>query len=229
MADPEEILHFWFADSLTERGSLSYHVERWFDGGAVLDEVIAARFGRDIEAAHGGGLNGWRRTARGRLALIILLDQFTRNAFRGSADAYRSDPAAAALCREGIERQDDRSLSPIERGFFYMPLLHSERLEDQRLGIISFERLLAQSPPAMASHFRALAATAHRHHAVIRTFGRFPHRNRLLGRRMTSQERVYLGLLAVRRRAREGLTRLCYLAQAGTAPARNRMTIEPFC
>ena len=109
---------------------------------------------------------------RGRLALILLLDQFTRNAWRGSARAYRYDARAVALCREGLERGADRALAPLEREFFYMPLLHSERLNDQRPGLACLKRLLAEAPSALAATFPPVArhrsALSH-DHLLVRT------------------------------------------------------------
>lgn len=174
---------------------------RWFRGGSAFDRAIASRFGADIERAGEGRLDSWTATPHGRLALILLLDQFPRNAWRGSPHAYRYDARAAALCREGLACGADRALAPLERQFFYMPLLHSERLDDQRIGITCFERLLAEACPALAPHIRRLVATSRRYRAIIYWFGRFPHRNAVLGRQLTLAERVFLSAVAIRRRA----------------------------
>jgi uncharacterized protein (DUF924 family) len=201
LATSEQILDFWFGDSLTRTAGLSDHVARWFRGGPELDRTIASRFGADIERAGQGQLDCWTATPRGRLALILLLDQFTRNAWRGSAGAYRLDARAVSLCREGLKSGADRALAPLEREFFYMPLLHSERLEDQELGLACFERLLAEAPTALAPHFREAVATAWRYRAIIGRFRRFPHRNAVLGRQPTVAERLFLAFVAMRRRA----------------------------
>ena len=140
----------------------------------------------------------------------MLLDQFTRNAWRGSARAYRYDARAVALCREGLERGADRALAPLEREFFYMPLLHSERLADQRLGLACFKRLSAEAPPAVAPYFRQSLATARRYRAIIFWFGRFPHRNAVFGRSATFSERLFLAILAMRRRVATRLARLAF-------------------
>jgi uncharacterized protein (DUF924 family) len=208
LATSEQILDFWFGDSLIGTAGLTGHVARWFRGGPAFDQVIASRFGADIERAGRGRLDCWAATPRGRLALILLLDQFTRNAWRGSARAYRCDARAVALCREGLASGADRALTPLEREFFYMPLLHSERLADQELGVACFERLLAEAPSALVSHFGEAVATARRYRAVIGRFGRFPHRNDLLGRRSVFSERLFLAFIAMRRRATGLLARL---------------------
>jgi uncharacterized protein (DUF924 family) len=198
LATSEQILDFWFADSLAGTTDLTAHSARWFRGGPAFDRTRAGR----------GQLDGWAATPRGRLALILLLDQFARNAWRGSARAYRFDARAVALCREGLKGGADRALAPLEREFFYMPLLHSERPEDQALGVACFERLLADAPAALAPHFRQSVATARRYRAVIGRFGRFPHRNELLGRRSVFSERLFLIYAALRRRAAGVLARL---------------------
>jgi uncharacterized protein (DUF924 family) len=197
----EQILEFWFADSLTGVVDLAPHVARWFRGEPDFDQTIAARFGADIERAGKGWLDGWAVIPRGRLALILLLDQFARNVWRGSPRAYRYDARAVALCREGLASAADRALAPLEREFFYMPLLHSEWLNDQRLALVCLERLLADAPTALLPYFRQSIARARRYRAIIFWFGRFPHRNAILGRQSTFPERVFLAALALRRRA----------------------------
>lgn len=208
MPTPEQLLDFWFADSLASTADLADHVARWFRGGPAFDHAIAARFGAAIERAGRGELDSWAMTPQGRLALILLLDQFTRNTGRGSARAYRFDARAVRLCREGLKNGDDRVLVPLAREFFYMPLLHSERLADQRLGIACFERLRAEAPAALAAHFGQSVAIARRYCAIIGTFGRFPHRNAVLGRQSAFSERLFLGYVVLRRGAARALARL---------------------
>jgi uncharacterized protein (DUF924 family) len=213
LATSEQILDFWFGDSLTRLADLSGHATRWFDGGPEFDRMLAFRFGADIERAGQGQLDCWTATSRGRLALILLLDQFTRNAWRGSARAYLFDARAVALCREGLESGADLILAPLEREFFYMPLLHAERLDDQRLGLICFKRLLAEAPTALVPHFRQSVATARRHRAIIGRFGRFPHRNDLLGRQSAFSEHLFLAVMRMRRRAATPFARLASLGR----------------
>jgi uncharacterized protein (DUF924 family) len=188
---PEDVLRFWFAGHWST-ATMDHHQRRWFGRDAAFDGAILTRFGHDIRAAAAGDHDGWADTPRGRLALIIVMDQLTRNAFRASAEAYALDPRAAGLSIEGVARGLDRALAPIERMFFYLPLLHSERLADQERGVACFRRLSAEATGPQARYFRAWLRLARRHRRIIAWFGRFPHRNAIIGRRTTLQERFFL-------------------------------------
>ena len=194
----EDVLRFWFADAATDDAELERHATRWFHADAAFDSLVVRAFAGAIDRAGKGELDEWARGPRGRLALIILLDQLTRNAFRGSAKAYAYDHRAARLCRDGIAIGADRGLAAVERVFFYLPLLHSERLADQRLGVARFVHLLAQAPAHQNRYFAAWVALGRRHRAIIRFFGRFPHRNAVLGRRSSVAERTFLALARAR-------------------------------
>ncbi len=196
MTDPGDVLRFWFADSLAADAELGPHMRRWFGQDPAFDQAIAGRFGAVIRRAGSGELDGWKATARGRLALIILLDQLTRNAFRGSAAAFAFDPEALRLCAEGLASGADRELAPVERQFFYLPLLHSEQLADQRRSIACFKTLAAEARGPQGRHFTAWIRIARRSRWIIAAFGRFPHRNAVLGRRSTLPE---AGFLAAKR------------------------------
>jgi uncharacterized protein (DUF924 family) len=188
---PDDVLSFWFAGDWSV-ATMDAHERRWFGRDLLFDQVILARFRHDIRAAAAGDHDGWAGSARGRLALIIVMDQFTRNAFRASAEAYRLDSRAAELCIEGVAHGLDRSLAPIERIFFYLPLLHSERLADQDRGVEHFRQLGAEVTGVEGRYFRAWLALARRHRRIIARFGRFPHRNAVLGRTTTLPERAFL-------------------------------------
>jgi len=192
MTTPEDLLRFWFGDSVTGEALLDAHVRRWFARDASFDHLVRDRFTQDIERASRGDLDAWKGSARGRLALIILLDQLPRNAFRDSAEAYAFDRHAVELCLEGLAIGADLQLLPIERQFFYLPLLHSERRSYQQLSVRCFERLLAQSPAAQAAHFAAWVRVARRSCRIVEWFGRFPHRNPVLGRKPKPAERAFL-------------------------------------
>jgi len=198
MPTPEDILEFWFTDALIDETAFDAHLIRWFRRHDAFDRAIVNSFGDDIRRGGSGELDLWTYTARGRLALIILLDQMTRNAFRGSAKAYAFDARATELCLGGLAVGANRELKPIEQLFFYMPLLHSENLSDQQRGVECFEYLRAQAPSHIARHFAAWVGTARRHRAIIRHFGRFPHRNAILGRKSTVAELAFLGISALR-------------------------------
>jgi uncharacterized protein (DUF924 family) len=200
MATPEDILRFWFADSLSGEASPDTHAVRWFGRNAAFDRVIAERFGDDIARAASGELDHWARDPQGRLALIILLDQFPRNAFRGSARAFALDGRTIDLCRDGLAWGDDRSLAAVERLFFYMPLLHSERRDDQAQSVRCFAQLLEEAPAPQRRYFVTWLRLARRQRLVIRLFGRFPHRNGALGRRSTAAEQAFLVATSLGRR-----------------------------
>ncbi|MDQ3078961.1 MAG: DUF924 domain-containing protein [Pseudomonadota bacterium] len=163
------VLDFWFH----EVGR-----ERWFAKSDLLDERIRTRFGalrREVLAA---GAEGWRSTPLHLLAAIIVLDQFGRNLHRGSAKAFAADPTALELTMLALERGWDASMTPDQRQFLLMPLMHSERLRDQDRSMIEFERL----------GDTGVTSFAKRHHDQIVRFGRFPGRNAALGRRTTDEE-----------------------------------------
>lgn len=201
MAMAEDILGFWFAESPTDGTALSARMARWFGHDETFDRTIASRFGDDIERAGRGEFDAWKRAARGRLALIVLLDQMARNAHRGSARAYAFDATATALCLEGLAARADLELAPIERLFFYLPLLHSERLSDQRRSVECFERLRTEAPSQQTRDFAAWAALARRHRAIIALFGRFPHRNAVFDRESSVKEATFLAIRVLRERA----------------------------
>ena len=166
---PEDVLHEWLRDP-----------DRWWKQDAAFDDYLRKTYGEDVEAGIRGELDHWARTPRGALALVILLDQFTRNIHRGTRRMYAGDAKAVATCLKIIERGEDVSLSDDERQFLYMPLMHSEDRPLQQLSLEKF-RELGQS-----------LAYAEDHADIVFRFGRFPHRNALLGRESTEEEIEYL-------------------------------------
>ena len=145
-----------------------------------------------LEGAARGGLSGWADDARGRLALVILLDQMPRNIHRGSPAAFMHDGQAAVHCVAGIESGQDRVLHPVERVFLYMPLQHAEDLELQRRSVEQFESLASEADAAWRDSFVENVRFAREHHDIVERFGRFPHRNRILGRESTEEELHFL-------------------------------------
>jgi len=193
----EAVLDFWFGplrDPSRERvGALWRERERaWFRADPDFDRRIAERFGDAIEAALAGALAAWSQQPRARLALILLLDQFTRNVFRGTARAYAGDAGALALARNGVAGGMDRALGLAERAFFYMPFQHAEDAVGQVLGVAAYERLLGDAPAAIAPNIENFLRSQREHCDVITRFGRFPHRNAIVGRASTSAEAEYL-------------------------------------
>jgi uncharacterized protein (DUF924 family) len=159
---PAEIIAFW-----REAGP-----ERWFNKDAAFDEEVRQRFLDVHEVAAAGRLRAWETSADGALALLILLDQFPRNMFRGDAAQFATDPLALALATGAVDAGLDGQVPPDRRGFFYMPFQHSEEIEDQRRSLLLFTRL---GDPHLLHYARL-------HHDIVERFGRFPHRNAILGR-----------------------------------------------
>lgn len=169
------VLDFWFRE-------LTPH--QWFAGGGELDQLIRERFGTLLEQAKEGAHDAWARTPRGRLALIVVLDQFSRNVFRGTPNAYAGDAKAQQLAREGIAAGMDKPLTLDERQSFYMPLQHAEDVELQALSVAKFGELKDEA--AGAFEF------ARGHRSAVERFGRFPHRNAVLGRASTPDGEQFL-------------------------------------
>lgn len=190
---PDSVVDFWLGFNPDDGDAFARAYARWFSATPEVDREIEARFGALVERAGAGELDAWARMPRGRLALIILLDQFPRNLHRGSGAAFALDASALALAREGIASGADRELSQIERVFFYMPLQHAESLEVQQESVQVFEALGAEPAPApVAKLLRKVGEFARLHADIIARFGRFPHRNRQLGRATTEAEAAYL-------------------------------------
>jgi len=169
------VIDFWFRE---------LRPRQWFTEGGQLDERVRAQFGALVAAARLGALDHWATSARGRLALIILLDQFPRHCFRGLPEAYASDAKAQMLAADGIEAGMDEQLNLAERQFFYMPLMHAEDRDLQALSLERFEALLEAA--------EAVVGFASRHRRLVYRFGRFPHRNGILGRSSSAEEETFL-------------------------------------
>jgi uncharacterized protein (DUF924 family) len=184
VSTPSEILDFWFG----REGEEGYGLfrEAWFTKDPGFDREVRDRFEVAYEEAAAGRLNHWKDEARSCLALIILLDQFPRNMFRGDPKTYAADDKALEAARHAVEHAYDRELPPYGRMFVYLPFEHSENLEDQRLSVELFRGLAGE----MGSE--DLLGYAVRHLEIIERFGRFPHRNEMLGRATTPEEAEFL-------------------------------------
>ena len=189
---PGHVLSFWFEDATLSLKAFERRNAVWFRADPAFDDECATRFTALLEDAARGSLNDWTGTPHGRLALVILLDQMPRNIHRGSPAAFAHDARAAAHCLAGIESGQDRSLHPVERLFLYMPLQHAEDLDLQRRSVERFESLAAEADDAWRDDFAENVRYAREHHDIIERFGRFPHRNRVLGRASTEEEMRYL-------------------------------------
>jgi uncharacterized protein (DUF924 family) len=179
----DDLLAFWFTE-----GPHTWR-KAWFVRDAAFDAAITEQFGAATEAAATGAHDALAATPEGTLALLLLLDQFPRNLFRGQARAFAADPHARAIARTAIASRQDLALSPTQRIFLYLPFEHGEALADQNLSIALFEGL--RDVPALAAPDGAIDY-AWRHRAVILRFGRFPHRNAALGRATTPNEQAWL-------------------------------------
>lgn len=193
MDEARAVRDYWFgAAPLTAEG-IGRRMDFWFgEGSARHDEEIRTRFGWLVGQAAAGRLTAWADGPRRRLSLIILLDQFPRNMFRGTARAFDHDAQALALALTGMQSGADGALGFAERLFFYMPLEHAESLEAQDESVAAFRRLLAEVPPGLHAIFADTLRFAEEHRSIIERFGRFPHRNALLGRASTPQEAEWL-------------------------------------
>jgi uncharacterized protein (DUF924 family) len=181
---PEEILDFWFGRE-GEEGYGEFR-EAWFTKDPEFDREIRDRFETVYKEAASGELDSWKEEAQSCLALIIVLDQFPRNMFRGDARMYATDEKALEAARYAVEHVFDRELPLFQRGFVYMPFMHSENLEDQRLSVELFRGIAGEAGTTDATPF------AVRHMEIIERFGRFPHRNEILGRQTTPEEAGFL-------------------------------------
>src|SRR3712207_4723228 len=195
MSSPEKVLSYWFPEKDifdADQETFGRQMQWWFAGGPEVDRQITERFAEVLEQARRGELDHWADTPRGRLALIVVLDQFSRNVYRGSPLSYAQDEKALQLAVEGIELGMDRKLSSPERFFFWLPLGHSEDLALQERSVSHAEEEAANAP----SHRRAGAefevSQAKATRDVIARFGRHPHRNEILGRESTPEELEYL-------------------------------------
>ncbi len=172
IASPQAVLAFW-----RDAGP-----DKWFKKNDAFDQDIRERFLETYEAAAAGTLGAWEATPDGGLALVIVLDQFPRNMFRGAARAFAADPLARAVADRALARGFDRAMAQADRQFFYLPFEHSEMLADQERCCDLFR----------ATGDAELVKWAELHADIIRRFGRFPHRNAALGRATTAEEQAFL-------------------------------------
>ena len=188
----EAVCSFWFgeldADGMADQATAA----RWFASDPAFDATIQNRFGALYDEAITGRLDAWASSARGRLATILLLDQFSRNLQRGTAAMFDHDARALHLTREGLELGLDRSLALQERVFFLMPLMHSEQLADQQHALAAFTELAADAPEAARPVLERNVDFARQHLQIVERWGRFPHRNAVLGRPSTEAELAFL-------------------------------------
>ncbi|MGE5649801.1 MAG: DUF924 family protein [Bacillota bacterium] len=189
---PASIHAFWFGAETDDALLAQERARLWWAKDAATDREIERRFAACVDQAVAGALDGWAATPRGRLALILLTDQFPRNIYRGTPRSFAYDRYALAWCKQGLAAGVHHALRPIERVFFYLPLEHSEAADDQTQAVALFEELVAQAGATRQAAFDGFLDYARRHRDVIVRFGRFPHRNQILGRQSSPDELAFL-------------------------------------
>ena len=192
METPDTIHAFWFGTHTDDDAVIASQSALWWRKQAEVDAEIRRRFAPWVARAASGELDGWLADIRGRLALILLTDQFPRNIWRGEAAAFAFDVLALRWAKEALARGLDAGLRPIERVFLYLPLEHSENLADQREAVRRFDTLATAVEPALRTAFAGYLDYARRHLEIIERFGRFPHRNAALGRETSAEEAEFL-------------------------------------
>jgi uncharacterized protein (DUF924 family) len=188
----EHVLAYWFGPS-PRGGEIDPRIrERWFKKSDATDAEIRSLFENDYRTLLEGNDEAWRSTPEGALAYVIVLDQFGRNMHRDTPKMYAGDRKALRAAEDVIERGLDASLAPAERWFLYMPFMHSEELADQRRCVELFTALGETSPEDFRAQSEGALDYAHQHAVIVERFGRFPHRNAILGRPSTDEELAFL-------------------------------------
>ncbi|MGH8610697.1 MAG: DUF924 family protein [Gammaproteobacteria bacterium] len=186
-----EILEFWFG-TLDMEVTPPSRVQLWFGKSDETDQAITRQYAGKLARARRGELDEWADMPQGRLALIIVLDQFSRHIHRGLPAAYASDSKALALAVEGVQQEMDKALCPVKRVFFYIPMMHAESAQWQDESVKLYRQLRDAAPRSALPFFDEVLRQAEHHRQVVVCFGRYPHRNKVLGRHSTLAERDFL-------------------------------------
>jgi len=189
---PEDILAFWFADAVGDPAKAMQRRSFWFQANPAVDESISQRFSTSVRFAARGEFRSWEQAPRSCLALVILLDQFSRNLYRGKAEAFQYDSRALDVASRGVAAGYLEHLSLVEQCIFVLPYEHSEDVSVQRAGIELLEQIVDGADPEWEPSARLSLDFARRHLEIVERFGRFPHRNAVLGRPSTPAEQAYL-------------------------------------
>lgn len=188
----DDLLNFWFGNDPDDAAVAASQAKLWWGHDAETDADLRARFGAAAADAATGALDQWTASPRGRLAVILLLDQIPRAIHRGQPEAFAQDARCRRIAAQGLDLGVGRSLRPVERVFLYLPFEHSEHLADQERSVQLFRELLASVAGDTREAFGLFLDYAERHREVIARFGRFPHRNPILGRTSTPEEAAFL-------------------------------------
>ena len=188
----DAVLAFWLGDALKSDWPDQSRNDLWFGGGDAQDQLISERVGHLVEAALGGGLTEWEAALDTRLALVIVLDQFTRNVHRGKAEAFAGDARAQQLVLHTLAQNEDKALPRVARVFLYMPLMHAEHLALQEACVAHFTELAANAPRDLRDTLNGNLKFALEHRDIVAAYGRFPYRNGAMGRESTAEELEFI-------------------------------------
>jgi uncharacterized protein (DUF924 family) len=188
----DEITAFWLGPALDSPQAAAGRRDWWYKGGKPVDDEIRARFGSLVSRACESGLADWPATANGAFAMILLLDQFTRNLYRGTPDAYLGDARAFEIVKQAIASKLDLDLHPVARIWLYHPYHHAESVTDQDAGLALLNDILESAPELWHPYIQRSIKGWTRHRNIVARFGRFPHRNRVLGRTSTAEELAFM-------------------------------------
>jgi uncharacterized protein (DUF924 family) len=189
---PDAILSYWFGDDPSDPETAGRQKKVWWGHGQETDDLIRDRFGATLQAAAAGEPESWADTPRGRVALVIVLDQFSRNAHRDTPRMYAQDPAAVAHVRAALSAGEDEQLAFFERIFLLMPLMHAEDMASQDECCTRFQALADAHDDPLKERALGFHGFAVKHRAIVERWGRFPHRNEIVGRDTTPEEAEFL-------------------------------------
>ena len=192
IAAPEAILDYWFGASGSAREITERQSSLWFGKLPEKDREVSERFTPTFNAAATGLLDKWTVTPHGRLALVIALDQFPHHIHRDTPDAFAQDEKALDLTLAALAVGEDKTLAMIERVFLYLPLEHAESIAMQDLAVAQYQHLVNEADESERAVFENFLDYAHKHREVVLRFGRFPHRNAILGRTSSAEEFAFL-------------------------------------
>ncbi len=192
LVTPADIFDFWFGAMDSNGLTAGADHAKWWSGGEVLDNEIKDRFEDTVKAASAGELEAWKESDDGAVAWVILLDQFTRNIYRDQARMYDDDAKAVAFVKKMIAEGRDQNLATHPRVFLYMPLMHAEDMPSQDLGVEKFGEIVGSVPAEVKPLVQNNLQFSEAHRKVVERFGRFPHRNEILGRVSTPKELKFL-------------------------------------
>lgn len=188
----DEITTFWLGPALDSPQAAADRRDWWYKGGKPVDDEIRARFGPLVARACEGELSDWPETSNGAFAMILLLDQFTRNLYRGTPDAYLGDARAFEIVKQTIASKLDLALHPVARIWLYHPYHHAESVADQDKGLALLNDILESAPELWHAYIQRSIKGWTRHRNIVARFGRFPHRNRVLDRTSTPEEITFM-------------------------------------